>query len=81
VGGPSGAGGKTSGWEQQKRMVAADRNTHFSYQLGEEGVEKFVVTPDYKAKPVLAAIRSNQGWYAISPEEWTASWTLPHRGQ
>lgn len=33
--------------EQQKRIGAAEfRNTHFSYTLGEEGVEKFVSTPE-----------------------------------
>lgn len=33
--------------EQQKRIGAAEfRNTHFSYVLGEEGVEQFVTTPE-----------------------------------
>lgn len=33
--------------EQQKRIGAAEfRNTHFSYTLGTEGVEKFVSTPE-----------------------------------
>ncbi len=33
--------------EQQKRVGAAEfRNTHFSYTLGAEGVEKFVATPE-----------------------------------
>jgi ATP-dependent Lon protease len=33
--------------EQQKRVGAAEfRNTHFSYTLGAEGVEKFVSTPE-----------------------------------
>jgi len=33
--------------EQQKRIGSAEfRNTHFSYSLGEEGVEKFVSTPE-----------------------------------
>ncbi len=33
--------------EQQKRIGAAEfRNTHFSYTLGAEGVEKFVTTPE-----------------------------------
>ena len=31
--------------EQQKRIGAAEfRNTHFSYVLGEDGIEKFVAT-------------------------------------
>jgi ATP-dependent Lon protease len=33
--------------EQQKRIGSAEfRNTHFSYTIGEEGVEKFVATPE-----------------------------------
>lgn len=33
--------------EQQKRIGSAEfRNTHFSYQIGVEGVEKFVSTPE-----------------------------------
>ena len=33
--------------EQQKRIGSAEfRNTHFSYILGEEGIEKYVVTPE-----------------------------------
>ncbi|WP_027460748.1 BREX system Lon protease-like protein BrxL [Deinococcus murrayi] len=33
--------------EQQKRIGSTEfRNTHFSYQLGEEGVERFVTTPE-----------------------------------
>lgn len=33
--------------EQQKRIGAAEfRNTHFSYMLGEDGVERFVSTPE-----------------------------------
>lgn len=33
--------------EQQKRIGSAEfRNTHFSYTLGQEGVEKFVSTPE-----------------------------------
>lgn len=33
--------------EQQKRIGSAEfRNTHFSYTLGENGVEKFVATPE-----------------------------------
>jgi len=36
--------------EQQKRIGAAEfRNTHFSYTLGLEGVEKFVATPEIQA--------------------------------
>ena len=33
--------------EQQKRIGSAEfRNTHFSYAIGDEGVEKYVVTPE-----------------------------------
>jgi len=33
--------------EQQKRIGAAEfRNTHFSYVFGDEGIEKFVATPE-----------------------------------
>ena len=33
--------------EQQKRIGSAEfRNTHFSYTLGEDGIEKYVVTPE-----------------------------------
>ena len=37
--------------EQQKRIGAAEyRNTHFSYQLLPEGVEKFVATPELQSE-------------------------------
>jgi ATP-dependent Lon protease len=37
--------------EQQKRIGAAEfRNTHFSYTLGAEGVEKFVSTPELQSQ-------------------------------
>jgi hypothetical protein len=45
--------------EQQKRIGAAEfRNTHFSYTIGTEGVEKFVSTPAFAgvAKQVRTAI-------------------------
>lgn len=36
--------------EQQKRVGAAEfRNTHFSYFMGDDGVEKFVATPELRA--------------------------------
>lgn len=36
--------------EQQKRVGAAEfRNTHFSYIIGDDGVEKFVATPELRA--------------------------------
>ncbi|MDZ7862356.1 hypothetical protein [Acidovorax sp.] len=37
--------------EQQKRIGAAEfRNTHFSYTMGAEGVEKFVSTPELQSQ-------------------------------
>ena len=37
--------------EQQKRIVAAEfRNTQFSYTLGKDGIEKFVVTPELQSE-------------------------------
>ncbi|WP_166424594.1 BREX system Lon protease-like protein BrxL [Paraglaciecola sp. 20A4] len=36
--------------EQQKRIGAAEyRNTHFSYFMGEDGIEKFVATPELRS--------------------------------
>ena len=36
--------------EQQKRVGAAEfRNTHFSYFIGDDGLEKFVATPELRA--------------------------------
>ncbi|WP_258240874.1 BREX system Lon protease-like protein BrxL [Pseudidiomarina homiensis] len=36
--------------EQQKRIGAAEfRNTHFSYFIGDDGVEKFVATPELRS--------------------------------
>jgi len=40
--------------EQQKRIGSAEfRNTHFSYVLGETGVEKFVVTPELQSEDTI----------------------------
>ena len=37
--------------EQQKRIGAAEfRNTQFSYTMGDDGVEKFVVTPELQSE-------------------------------
>src|SRR5205823_12612443 len=37
--------------EQQKRIVPAEfRNTQFSYTLGRDGIEKFVVTPELRSE-------------------------------
>ena len=41
--------------EQQKRIGTAEfRNTQFSYTLGKEGVEKFVVTPELQSEDQVA---------------------------
>lgn len=37
--------------EQQKRIGSAEfRNTHFSYRIGEDGVEQFVATPELQSE-------------------------------
>jgi ATP-dependent Lon protease len=58
--------------EQQKRIGAAEfRNTHFSYTLGAEGVEKFVATPELRS----------QGGIGDEPLECGQIWTLSPGGQ
>lgn len=55
--------------EQQKRIGAAEfRNTHFSYVLGEEGVEKFVATPELQNENTISSdpLAPGQIW-TISP--------------
>lgn len=55
--------------EQQKRIGAAEfRNTHFSYHLGEDGVEKFVVTPELHSESSIGSdpLPPGQLW-TISP--------------
>ncbi len=55
--------------EQQKRIGAAEfRNTHFSYILGVEGVEKFVSTPELQSENSIASdpLEPGQVW-TISP--------------
>lgn len=55
--------------EQQKRIGAAEfRNTHFSYTMGAEGVEKFVVTPELRSDNTLGIdpLEAGQVW-TISP--------------
>jgi ATP-dependent Lon protease len=55
--------------EQQKRIGSAEfRNTHFSYHLGEEGVEKFVVTPELHSENSIGSdpLPPGQIW-TISP--------------
>ena len=55
--------------EQQKRIGAAEfRNTHFSYVLGQEGVEKFVATPELHSENSIGTDPSPPGQiWSISP--------------
>ena len=55
--------------EQQKRIGPAEfRNTQFSYTLGQDGVEKFVVTPELQSEDHIGRdpLPPGQVW-AISP--------------
>ncbi|NTV62849.1 MAG: BREX system Lon protease-like protein BrxL [Oscillochloris sp.] len=55
--------------EQQKRIGSAEfRNTHFSYQLGDDSVERFVVTPELQSESSIGTdpLPPGQAW-TISP--------------
>ena len=55
--------------EQQKRIGAAEfRNTHFSYVMGTEGIEKFVSTPELQNDNSIGGdpLEPGQAW-TISP--------------
>lgn len=55
--------------EQQKRIGAAEfRNTHFSYVMGTDGVEKFVSTPELQSEGSIGEdpLEPGQVW-TISP--------------
>jgi len=55
--------------EQQKRIGAAEfRNTQFSYVIGEDGVEKFVATPELQSENSIGGdpMEPGQIW-SISP--------------
>ena len=55
--------------EQQKRIGAAEfRNTHFSYVMGADGVEKFVSTPELQSENSIGSdpLEPGQIW-SISP--------------
>ena len=55
--------------EQQKRIGAAEfRNTHFSYVMGEDGVEQFVATPELQSTAGIGddPLEPGQIW-TISP--------------
>src|SRR5690606_30828350 len=54
---------------QQKRIGAAEfRNTHFSYVMGADGVEKFVSTPELFSESTVTGdpLEPGQVW-TISP--------------
>jgi len=59
--------------EQQKRMVPAEySNTHFSYTIGPDGVEKFVVTTELQSEneigtDLLASHKTGRRWLVIEP--------------
>jgi ATP-dependent Lon protease len=55
--------------EQQKRVGSAEfRNTQFSYRIGDEGVERFVTTPELQSEDSIGTdpLPPGQVW-AISP--------------
>ena len=55
--------------EQQKRVFKSEfRNTHFSYSMGEDGVEKFVSTPELRSDEAIDTdpLPPGQVW-GISP--------------
>ena len=55
--------------EQQKRIGAAEfRNTHFSYVMGTDGVEKFVSTPELQSENSIGGdpLEPGQVW-TVSP--------------
>ena len=55
--------------EQQKRIGSAEfRNTHFSYTIGEDGIETYVVTPEVHSEKTIGSdpLPPGQVW-AISP--------------
>lgn len=55
--------------EQQKRIGSVEfRNTHFSYTMGENGIEKFVSTPELQSENCIGSepLEPGQVW-TISP--------------
>jgi ATP-dependent Lon protease len=61
--------------EQQKRIGSAEfRNTHFSYVLGEDGIEQFVATPELQSEETIGSdpLPPGQVW-AISPGDLDAN--------
>ena len=69
MGGAAGAGVRRRVKEQQKRIGSAEfRNTQFSYAMGQDGVEKFVATPELQSEDSIGPdpLPPGQVW-AISP--------------
>jgi ATP-dependent Lon protease len=55
--------------EQQKRIGSAEfRNTHFSYIMGNDGVEQFIVTPELQSESYVGSdpLEPGQVW-SVSP--------------
>lgn len=68
--------------EQQKRIGAAEfRNTRFSYVMGEDGVEKFVATPELQSDDSIGSdpLEPGQIW-ALSPGGQGVSGQEEHPG-
>jgi ATP-dependent Lon protease len=68
--------------EQQKRIGAAEfRNTHFSYTMGEDGVEKFVATPELQSDNSIGSdpLEPGQVW-TISPGSQAGNGQEEHPG-
>lgn len=58
--------------EQQKRIGAAEfRNTHFSYVMGVDGIEKFVSTPELQTENSIGSdpLEPGQVWSISSGDE------------
>jgi len=67
--------------EQQKRIGSAEfRNTHFSYRIGEDGIETFVTTPEIHSENTISddPLPPGQVWTlnAGSQEETTGLYKL-----
>ena len=69
--------------EQQKRIGSAEfRNTQFSYTLGKDGVEKFVVTPELQSETTLAGSAAARPGLDHQPRRPRRRLRpVPHRGQ
>ena len=69
--------------EQQKKIGSAEfRNTQFSYTLGNDGVEKFVVTPELQSEDHVGRdpLPPGQVWGHQPRRSGRGCWVVPHRG-